>query len=313
MPKRWESLDEFRGFAMAALILFSPLFLFDCIPDWVKHANGNGLHLVDLGVPAFLFAVGLSYKISFDKKRLSITTIKLIRSFLSRNLVLIIFGLVGEPLRYGDWKLHWGVLETIGACGIFVLPFMFLRHEIRLALALIMPFLWQLLLSSGYENLASVYDMGGPFSVPAWSSIILLGSVVFDISTTKDRVRIIPDLVFTSVEAFLLTVIFVIMGAPINKHLVTLSYVAIGIAFSSFVFAAFVFKEKNKLQFAWLSAFGKNSLLMYILAGFEFLLIERVFPPSLSLGYVIIVAICSLFICFPIAWALSKKRIYLKL
>ena len=46
MQKRWEALDEFRGFAMAILIAVSPLFLFDSVPAWFKHATGNGLHLV---------------------------------------------------------------------------------------------------------------------------------------------------------------------------------------------------------------------------------------------------------------------------
>lgn len=313
MPTRWKALDELRGASMFLLVLGNPLFLFPSTPAWLTHAPGNGLYVADLIVPAFLFAIGLSYAISLAHRVEAHGLVKTTVSFARRYGLLLGFGLLGEAAMYRDTTFaHWGMLEAIGLCGIVVFPLMFVGPLVRLIIGGICLLLWQIAVDGGYAATAQSFDLGGPFATLAWSSVVLIGS-----SLSHSRLQM-------SHRAFMFLLAGTVVAAgtmawgiglviPTDKHLVTASYIATGIAVSSGVLLALECLVSYGIVFPVFETFGKNALLLYIVSGLETLAIMQFVPMSLSFGSVLLLALGAYALCHIVAQVLDRKRIYIKI
>lgn len=314
MEKRWHALDELRGFTMILLTIFFPLAFFDKAPLWLKHSPGNGVCIADLGAPVFLFVIGVSYFISFTKRRLAMDNGALVVSFLKRYLLLMVFGFIGGIVLEGEgFKFRWNVLEAIGFCGIFVLPFMYAGWRVRIVSAIAIPLVWQFFVSAGHENWALAYGFGGPWAVPAWSSIILFGSAIPEIKEETKKDLFLPILV---VAALVMSAIGKDAASyfPINKHLVSFPYITLSMAVSIFSLAVFAAKEiAGYPPLRCLSMVGKNSFAIYVIAGLESFLVEKTLPASLAPGLVVFVTAAVSLSCIAAAWIMDKKRFYLKI
>jgi len=313
VPTRWKALDEFRGISMLLLVLGNPLLLFPSMPAWLNHAPGNGLYVADLIVPAFLFAIGLSYAISLDRRTETHGLMKTTVSFARRYGLLLCFGLLGEAAMYRDFTFsHWGMLEAIGLCGIALFPLMFVGPLVRLIIGGACLLLWQAAVDGGYAATALSFDLGGPLATLAWSFIVLVGSAL-----SHGRLRMSHrDFVV------LLAGTVVVAGAaawsaglviPVNKHLVTIPYVMAGIAVSSGALLTFELLADYGIVSAVFEMFGKNALLIYIVSGFETLAIMQLVPQTLPVGSVLLLALSAYVLCHVIAGVLDKKRIYVKI
>lgn len=309
---RSQALDEFRGLSMILLTILSPLFLFDAVPAWLKHAPKTGLHIADIVAPMFLFAIGISYRISLRKKLTVQPTGTIVKKVLKRYGIFILFGLCGELLVYDDMTLHWGVLETIGLTGIFVLPLMLLSWAARLTLALALPMLWQIALIAGYAPHALSYDVGGPLATPAWASFMLSGSVMGEFLESSDIYKAFSHAIPLLTGSWLLACVSS-FAIPISKPLVSLSYVAAGTACAVTIFLFFILKEYRGIPCRFLEIFGKNSLAMYIIAGFECLTIRNIFPSTISLIPALSISIVAIAISTIHAFYLDGKKIYFKI
>ncbi len=314
MGKRWQILDELRGLMMILLTIFFPLAFFDKVPLWLKHAPGNGIYIADLGAPVFFFVIGISYFISFTKRRQTMSNGALVIFFLKRYLLLMILGFVGEiVLGSGGFEFRWSVLEAIGLGGIFALPFMCASSKVRIVSAIMIPLVWQILISSGHENWALMYDFGGPWAVPAWSSIILFGSAVPEIKEKMEKDSFLPILVGA---ALMMSIIGknAAIYFPINKHLVSFSYITLSIAVSIFSLAVFVAKEiVGCPPLRCLSMVGKNSFAIYVIAGLESFLVAKTLPASLAPGWVVVITAAVSLSCIAAAWAMDKRGAYFKI
>ena len=62
------AIDQFRGFAILVMILADYLNNINSIPAWFKHAPDIGYTIIDLVAPLFIFAIGLTYGISFRQR-----------------------------------------------------------------------------------------------------------------------------------------------------------------------------------------------------------------------------------------------------
>ena len=62
---RYISIDVFRGLAIATMIFVNTIASFNNTPAWSKHALDFGLTYVDLVAPFFIFAIALTFKMSF--------------------------------------------------------------------------------------------------------------------------------------------------------------------------------------------------------------------------------------------------------
>src|SRR5207244_11400548 len=66
--QRLESLDAFRGFAIASMVLVNNPGDWGHIYAPLGHAEWNGWTFTDLVFPFFLFAVGVSMAISIERR-----------------------------------------------------------------------------------------------------------------------------------------------------------------------------------------------------------------------------------------------------
>ncbi len=304
--KRWVALDELRGVAVVSMVL-APVLMFASVPFWVKHAS-NGLYLADLVLPLFLFSMGVAYRMSFERRRRVETAEQLYRSYLLRYGILMFLGALGEIVVYHDMRWRWSVLEGIGLAGIVVFPMLFLSAKMRVTLAIALPFLWQAMVSLGYKPVAQRYDLGGPLATLAWCSIVLAGTLAADARDKACERRFLVKLVIWAVCLSGFSSVFF----PVSKLLVTLPYVGIGIGFPALLLLALVAKEERRGAWKVLAAFGKNPLLIYILSGFELLIVKATCPPSLEPMEVYAVLAGAVLVFGLIACYLDERRVYLK-
>ncbi len=65
---RLAAIDQFRGFAIFLMVLADFLGDVERVPAWLKHAPDIGYTLIDLIAPMFIFAIGLTFGISFRRR-----------------------------------------------------------------------------------------------------------------------------------------------------------------------------------------------------------------------------------------------------
>jgi predicted acyltransferase len=115
--RRLESIDQFRGFAIILMVATNYLAGVESIPTWLKHAPDSGLTIIDLIAPFFIFAVGLAFVLSAQRRFKSEGWRKMAVHFSKRGLALIGLGaLITAGENYFDitpLPANWGVLQLI--------------------------------------------------------------------------------------------------------------------------------------------------------------------------------------------------------
>lgn len=312
---RWNAIDELRGFAVLLLFAFNGFHSYSNAPAWLDHAPIGKYFIFDLVAPLFLFAVGLSYSLSFKKRSERDGKTSAVLNVFRRNLLLIFFGTVGGWLI--NWKLsfYWGTLEMIGLCGIAALPFLTLSPARRIFMALWLVVMWQLLLGvPGMTEIIGVrYTMGGPASVISWMSALLIASAFSD---WKNSLR--KSEYFSGVLTVIL-ILHLLMVAErnffvINKLIVNAPYILYSLQLALTTFFFFYLKEQYGFQpLPVLKTLGKNALVLYMTSGVT----DRIFLAWLgadtSLPQLTIVAICQILLNIGIAVYLDRNKIYISL
>lgn len=307
---RWKVLDEFRGCTVFLLIVFNSFYPFADTPVWLKHAQGNGFAAADLIAPLFMFSVGLSYALSFQKRVQCRGAGDAFRHVLSRNALLVIFGILGEMVFLEKIVLNLGVLGAIGLSSVLALPMMLCGTRFKLGAACALLSCWQILNWLGVR--AASEGLGGPLACLAWASVILVAASLADIRNAPAS-RFACALLSAWLMSHLLHTIashFV----PVNKHLVTASYILLSLELS--VAAFFLFWLKNEM-FAWhtniLAILGANPLLLYMISGIVSLAVSYFLPLTTPISKIMPVAAAETALMVGIACVLNKKKIYLKL
>jgi len=122
IPRRFSSVDAFRGCTVAAMLLVNDPGLDDAHTYWpLEHAVWNGCTPTDLIFPFFLFIVGVSTALAFQPKmEQGVAPASLVRSALVRALRIISLGLLlhllDTWLNPGKYLRIPGVLQRIGLC-----------------------------------------------------------------------------------------------------------------------------------------------------------------------------------------------------
>jgi len=116
-PQRWQSLDLLRGLSVIGMLL--NLFPGDWAHryGWLDHAKWNGVTLIDMVAPAFLFCAGAGLALSFGR-RLGQGAARgaLMGPLVRRMAALIVIGVIINGIPHFDLA-HWrlpGVLQRIG-------------------------------------------------------------------------------------------------------------------------------------------------------------------------------------------------------
>jgi predicted acyltransferase len=321
--ERLDSIDQFRGFAIFAMVLAN--YMADCVvvPSWLKHAPDIGLTVIDLIAPFFIFAIGLTYGPSLSRRISAGTPGRVAGHFFRRFLTLIGLGAIisaGEvALGQSTSVISWGVLQAIGAAGIVTLPALLLPPKWRVLVGITVLAGYQALLDASWLPIVLHSSHGGIHGALSWSGMLIVATAIGDDALLQGRSE--WRLVIWSILALgagIALAAFLPELAPVSKNRVSASYVLLSVGASGLLFAGFrVLVDRFRVRVPFLSGWGKNPLLLYLL---HYLLLGLFVLPGVAWWHtdapallvaaqaVVLVGMLSF-----IAWALEKRKIVVSL
>lgn len=261
--ERSEPIDQFRGFSIILMVVINYLSGIESIPDWLKHVPDIGMNFPDLGTPVFIFAIGLTYGLSYRRRCQKDGLSDTLGHFLRRYLSFIGLGAIitagQSALGIKAELLDWGVLQAIGVAGLLTLGVISTPTWTRLGIGLGLLVLYQVLLDRFWLDLVLGSQHGGLPGTLSWTAILILSTVCGDIFQREDQRGFFPwvSLAFL-VGGFVLTIL-----VPVSKNRVSASYDLITLGFSGLVFSIFYLAN---FRLTFFSAWGRNPLLLYLLA-----------------------------------------------
>ncbi len=198
--RRIASLDQFRGYTVAGMLLVNFIGSYEHVHEIFKHRN-NYCSYADTIMPQFFFAVGFAYRLTFLRRLAQGDAWGAVRAVLKRNAGLILLGFVLYHLD-GRFK-SWSELESLGIRGFFatafkrevfqtlvhialasiwVLPVIALSTRARVLFliataALHFGLSWLFYFDWAWK--VRVID-GGPLGFVSWAIPILVGSLAYD-------------------------------------------------------------------------------------------------------------------------------------
>jgi hypothetical protein len=208
---RLVSLDQFRGYTVAGMILVNFLGAFYVTPTLLKHHN-TFCSYADTIMPQFFFAVGFAFRLTFGRRETTEGLVpaygRVVRRFLGLALVAIVIEHVRPPaanwealIERGPWDVlrhcftrEWfgGPLMHIAITSLWIVPVIRARAGIRVAYMIASAVL-QLVLSHlfYFEWVYHAGVDGGPLGFLTWSIPTLVGTMACDAVTAADgRARI---------------------------------------------------------------------------------------------------------------------------
>ncbi len=273
---RLEAIDQFRGFAILLMALADYLAGIERVPAWLKHAPDVGYTVIDLIAPMFVFAIGLTFGLSFRKRAARDGYWRTYEHFISRNLALIGLGFLltlGGDLTgvYGS-TVNWGLLQALGAAGLITLVVIRLPLPWRAAAGLGLLAVYQILLDRVWLADVIAAPHNGPWGALSWGAMLTLATVLADlyfgdVSVVRDaeRARRAYPWVSLATLGAGLALAFVV---PISKHRASASFVLVSLGLSALIFYGFhLLNARTELRLPILGAWGENALLLYLLHG----------------------------------------------
>jgi predicted acyltransferase len=197
---RIASLDQFRGYTVAGMLLVNFLSGYAAIPAVLKHHN-TYCSYADTIMPQFFLAVGLGLRLSLSRRVRADGALKAYGHVVARCLGLILLGFVLYHLD-GEAKT-WADLKKLGLGGFFATafrrePFQTLVH-IGLATLWVLPVVgagvrWRVGFAVGSGLLHLIvsklfyYDWvwhrpgidGGPLGFLTWAIPLIVGTLAYD-------------------------------------------------------------------------------------------------------------------------------------
>jgi len=282
--RRLPSIDQFRGFAIITMILANFVGGIQVIPAWLKHAPDIGLTVIDLIAPFFIFAIGLTYGLSFNRRLERDGAIRAYGYFVNRYLAIVGLGALisaGETaLGMNPANIDWGVLQAIGVAGLVTLTVIHLPTLYRWLIGFALLAVYQVILDHFLLSLTLRSPHGGLFGSLGWSAMLILATALADLFHSNGR----GHRFFPWVSSFVLLAGGALaLLSPVSKHRVSSSYVLITLGVSALLFLLFHwlterFHWNSRLLLAW----GKNPLILYFL---HYLLIGIFFLPGVPALY----------------------------
>ncbi len=212
---RITSLDQFRGYSVAAMFIVNFLGGMAVTHQFLKH-NNTHFSYADSIMPSFIFVCGIAYRMSFLKQSSAAARTNPYRRYLRRSFGLILLSLMlfGLNTKFANWSeitSHrmvrfvfdlikadmWEVLAIIGAVQILLLPLIGRSTKARLLAFLAMGglhfvlccwFNYQFVYGkpNGLDQLLGTTGKrawdGGFFGLLAWSQFMLAGTLVYDLA-----------------------------------------------------------------------------------------------------------------------------------
>ncbi len=296
------------------MVMANFLAYYNILPSWFWHASWNGITIADLGIPIFLFAMGIGYQLSFERRFERSGKLSTILHFLKRYLTLFIFGFFGYFLAMG--KIQWEVLQTISTVGIFSLGFMFIRPLMRIIVALVLTVIYQITILTYAQNWVLSFaetGLGGPYAVLSWNFILITGSVLAYWLKSDQEKNIIGVLaIWALINLFIGILISLVI--PFNKHLVSISYIifSTGVAIVG-ILLFHIITEIGHKRILVFDSLGRNALVCYITSQLLGLLMFKFLPNPQNNLLLTLISIILLLICIGLAQFLDTKKVYIRL
>lgn len=313
--QRLLSLDFFRGFTIAAMILVNNPGSWSHVYPPLLHAQWHGWTPTDLIFPFFLFIVGVSISLSFAGKKQNQTPAgELYKKIVRRSLILFTLGLFLSGFPYYDLSSIRipGVLQRIAICYFFA-ALIFLHSNVKgqaLIAVTLMLIYWgamQYLPVPGVG--AGSYEKGANLS--AWFDSLLLQGHMWSQTKSWD-----PEGIFSTLPAIATTLSGVLTGQllrqgfgpqkkvtlmllagtvsillgwlwgfylPINKSLWTSSYALFTAGMAVVTLAVCIYIVDIRGWQKWTFPFrvyGMNAITVYVLSGVVARLLYLVKWPS---------------------------------
>ena len=297
--KRLISLDAFRGFTIAAMIMVNNPGSWDHVYPPLLHADWHGITPTDLIFPFFIFIVGVSIALAYTKQlRAGVPKKSMYRKIVFRSLKIFIVGILLwlfpkfdlEHIRYA------GVLQRI-AIVFLVSAFLFLnskwKTQVIVSVILLIGY-WMamaLIPTPGYGkpmlepgiNLAAWLDsrfLPGVMWQKTWDPegyLSTLPSIVTGISGLLAGHLILSKLPQERKVIYLFSFGFLAFAAgymwnyvfPINKNIWTSSFVMVTLGLAAMVLAISMFfvdiMGRTRLTKPGI-IFGSNAIAVYVLS-----------------------------------------------
>ena len=279
--ERLEAIDQYRGFAILLMVLADYLADVNTVPAWLKHAPDVGYTVIDLIAPLFIFAIGLTYGLSFRRRLARDGAWATYQSFITRNLALIGLGFLltlgGNLTGIYPSSVNWGLLQAIGAAGLIALPFIRLPAHWRWVAGFGLLAVYQLLLDRYWLDAVMAAPHNGPWGALSWGAMLLLATALADLYHDLAQRRAYPwASIAMLVSGLALSFLPSPLGVPISKHRASASYVLVSLGLSALTFYGFHLRLDSLRsrspglglpKVPILSEWGRNPLLLYVLHG----------------------------------------------
>jgi predicted acyltransferase len=300
---RIASLDEFRGYTVAGMLLVNVLGGYAAVPAILKHHN-TYCSYADTIMPQFFFAVGFSYRLTF-LRRLEIAGARAASLAVVRRCLGL--ALVGFVLYHVDGSVKsWDELKALGFSGflesafqrnlfqtlvhiaitsVWVLPVIAAGPSARIAFLSVSALLHVVLSYWFYYEWVTTRPGidGGPLGFLTWTIPLLVGSLAHDVVAKGEGV-VGRLLVWSGMLMALGYGLSCLGGSPaappfeppygpvnlwtMSQRAGSVSYLTFASGFSLLVYALFVVAcDHRGLGIGLFRTFGKNALAAYILHG----------------------------------------------
>jgi predicted acyltransferase len=239
------------------------------VPPWLKHAPDIGYTIIDLVAPLFVFAIGLTYGLSFRRRLDRYGPWKTYNHFFSRNLALIGLGFLitlgGVLSKNYPPMANWGLLQALGAAGLITLPLIRIQAKYRWIFGILLLGLYQVLLDRYWLSEVIYAVHNGPQGALSWGAMLVIATSMGDFFLLRPKNR--RYFAWLSMAILILGSLLVIY-VPISKHRASASYMLVSLGLSGLIFFAFyILNGHYRIHFPLLTDFGQNPLLLYLLHG----------------------------------------------
>ena len=263
--KRWESLDQFRGWSVAGMLLVNFLGYFRIMPETFRH-HLSGFSFADAVAPFFIFIVGAGFRLSFLKNAETSGVPNAKKKALIRFLILAAIGV----FFYGpDFRMDaWDALTYIGLAGTLAVPLINLSAVMRCGIATLYLLAFQCVsdwtpYGAWLWNRNSVN--GGPLGLLSWVFPLACGTLVADWYWKNERVsrfiwRALGCGLFLTILGYALSVFW-----PFSQRAMTCSYAVCSSGISILaVLVFYLLADVWRKPLPHLSLLGRHALAVYL-------------------------------------------------
>ncbi len=270
--KRYLSIDIFRGLTIVVMVFVNTTGEFTGIPAWSHHAPNYGLTYVDLVAPFFIFAIALTYHMTYVAGNLKDGAIQNNLRVLRRYFALVGIGflswcvidMVDNQTLHPQY--HWEVFQAIGMAGLVTFLFINLPRWWRLLAAVLLWIVYAWLINNYHvDDINFVEVHSGFWGGLGYGIMMIFATVVCEAFESQRMVDFLIAGALLTITGFVAAHFW-----GVSKNRLTASYVLISPGLACFAFYA-VWYLYDKLQITQcrklFEPIGKNPLFLYVLHG----------------------------------------------